>query len=59
MIRYNENDCRALNCFEILSEECQLAVNGGCGSNLTIRDYIEEFIRDIVQQDPGAFPGAP
>ena len=61
MVRYTGDAKVANNNLVELSEECQLAVNGGCnsnsGSNLTIRDYIREFIRDMVQQNPGSFAG--
>lgn len=61
MRRYHEIDCETVNCLEPLSEECQLVVNGGCNSNSgsTIGDCIGEFIRDLIQQNPGAFAGAP
>ncbi len=63
MVRYTGDTKVTNNNFVELSEECQLAVNGGCnsnsGSDLTIMDYIREFVRGIAGADPGSFPGYP
>lgn len=38
MVRYTENSMMASNSFSELSEECQLAINGGCSNGLSAEE---------------------
>lgn len=47
MVRYTEDAKLANNGLVELSEECQLAINGGC-NDVTLGDVIWEGVRYII-----------
>lgn len=55
MVRYTEEAKLANNGLVELSEECQLAVNGGCTSNsgVTLDDVAHEFLKAIDRRNYG------